>query len=287
MRHKSGVVRTQPGFSLIELVTVIVILSIVAVLGSNFIVISVESYDRAQQRSKLVNSGRQAIERITRQLRTALPNSLRVDVVNGLCIELIPVTGGGSYMGPDYLVAGLVQEELPSVDNAAVPPGPYAVLTSPFDLNIGSALYFSAGAMDASELYGAANPSSTATIGAIGTTGIVSVSLSGAHRFLRNSINKRFFVLDNPGRFCVSGNQLVYYDNYGMPGGAFATGQPGGSTASILADNIGDLTGITPFVLSSATQQHNAVVNITIPFTSRDGNETVELKQEVMIRNVP
>jgi MSHA biogenesis protein MshO len=282
MRHSILLANVQKGLSLIELVTVLVILSIVAVLGLNFIVTRVESYDRAQQRSKLINGGRQAIERITRQLRTALPHSLRSDVANGLCIEFIPVTGGGSYLGPDYLVAGIVQEELPSVANGALPPGPYAVRTAPFDLNIGNALYFTTGGMSAAEVYGG---SSSASISAIGASGIVSISLTNAHVFQRNSINKRFYVLDNPARFCVTGNQLTYYGNYGVPG-AFSNGNPGG-TASLLADNIGDLTGITPFLVSTATQDHNTVVNITIPFASRDGTETVELKQTVMIRNVP
>ena len=144
--------------------------------------------------------------------------------------------------------------------------------------------------MAASELYTAANPSSREEIGAIGATAIVSVPLNGAHRFMRNSINKRFFILDQPVRFCISGTQLYYYDNYGMPVDGLsdiANGQPGGSTASLLADNIGDLSAITPFQLSTATQDRNAVIKITIPFDSRDGRETVELKQSVMIRNVP
>lgn len=287
MRYRIPVADAQRGLSLIELVTVLVILSIVAVLGTNFIVTSVESYDRAQQRSKLINGGRQAIERITRQLRTALPHSLRLDIANGLCIEFIPVTGGGSYLGPDYTVGGIAQDELPSVANGAVPPGAYAVRTAPFDLNIGAAQYFTAGAMAASEVYGAGNPSSSAAISAIGASGITSVSLANAHRFLRNSINRRFYVLDSPGRFCATGNQLLYYGNYGMPGGGFSNGQPAGATASLLADNLGNLTGITPFLLSTATQDHNTVVSITLPFASRDGSETVQLKQTVMIRNVP
>ena len=280
------------GFTLIEVITVVVILSIVTVMGTGFVAKSVESYDRAQQRSKLINRGRQAIERLTRQLRTALPYSLRLsNDGSGQCVEFMPVTGGGNYLGPDYDNNGSVdQEELPTVLNAAVPAAAYSVITAPFDLNLGAGQYFTAGVMAASELYTAANPSSREEIGAIGATAIVSVPLNGAHRFMRNSINKRFFILDQPARFCISGSQLFYYDNYGMPVDGLsdiANGQPGGSTASLLADNIGDLSAITPFQLSTATQDRNAVIKITIPFDSRDGRETVELKQSVMIRNVP
>ncbi len=292
MNHRIELTKMQSGFTLIEVITVVVILSIVTVIGANFVAISVDSYDRVQQRSKLINRGRQAVERITRQLRAALPNSLRLsNDASGLCIEFIPVIGGGNYLGPDYDLNGIAdQEELPDSNNGALPGAAYSVITAPFDLNIGTAQHISVGAMSATEVYTAANTSSLEGIGGIGATGIVSVPLNGAHRFIRNSINKRFFVLDDPGRFCVTGSQLFYYDNYVMPTDGLsdiANGQPAGATASLLADNIGDLTGITPFQLSTATQDRNAVVNITLPFSSRDGNETVELKQSVMIRNVP
>ena len=292
MKYQTEMARSQNGFTLIELITVVVILSVVTVMGANFVALSVESYDRVQQRSKLINTGRQAMERISRQLRAALPHSLRLSTdASGLCMEFMPVTGGSSFIGADYDNNGSVdQAELPTVANGALPGVAYSVITAPFDLNIGAGQHFSMGAMSASEIYTAANPSSREEISAIGVTGISSVSLVAAQRFLRGSINSRFFVLDNPGRFCVNTGALYYYENYAMPtDGLMGIGnaQPGGSTASLLADNVGDLSGVTPFQLSAATQDRNTVVKITLPFTSRDGSETIVLKQSVMIRNVP
>ncbi len=282
----------QLGLTLIEMITVIVILAIVAALGTGFVVQSVTSYDRAQQRAKLIHRGRQAIERVTRELRASSPYSVRLsNDASGRCIEFMPVIAGGSYIGPDYDTNGTVdQEELPTVDNGAVPGAAYDVITAPFDINVGAAIHFTAGAMSAAEVYTAANPSSREEIGAIGATAVVIVPLNGAHQFLRNSINERFYVLDDPSRFCVTGTQLFHYSNYTFPTDGLTTianGQPGGSTASLLADNIGDLTGITPFLLSGATEERNTVIDITIPFASQDGVETVELRQSVMIRNVP
>jgi MSHA biogenesis protein MshO len=282
----------QSGFSLIEFITVIVILSIVSMLGAGFVITSIQSYDRVAQRSKLIGSGRQALERITRQLRASLPYSLRLsNDASGLCVEFMPVVAGGNYIGPDYDTNGSVdQEELPTAANGAAPGLAYNVITAPFNTNIGSAVHLTVGGMSATEIYTAANPSAREEIGAIGTTAIVTVPLNGAHRFVRESINDRFYILDDPGRFCITGNQLFYYDNYTLPTDgliSIANGQPAGSNASLLADNIGDLTGIVPFQLSGATQDRNAVVNITIPFTSTDGQETIEQKQAIMIRNVP
>lgn len=282
----------QSGFSLIEFITVIVILSIVSMLGAGFVITSIQSYDRAAQRSQLIGTGRQALERISRQLRASLPYSLRLsNDASGLCVEFMPVVAGGNYIGPDYDSNGSVdQEELPTAANGAVPASAYNVITAPFNTNMGSPIHLTVGGMSATEIYTAASPSAREEIGAIGTTAIVAVPLNSAHQFVRESINDRFYILDDPGRFCITGNQLFFYDNYILPTDgliSIANGQPAGSNASLLADNIGDLTGIVPFQLSGATQDRNAVINITIPFTSADGQETIELKQAIMIRNVP
>jgi MSHA biogenesis protein MshO len=53
----------QSGFTLIELITVIVILSILASIGTGFVVKATDSYQRTQTRALLVNTARQALER--------------------------------------------------------------------------------------------------------------------------------------------------------------------------------------------------------------------------------
>src|SRR6188768_3006752 len=89
----------QSGFTLIELITVIVILSILASIGTGFVVSATESYQRTQTRALLVNTARQALERMTRQLRIALPYSVRI-TNNGSCIEFMPIAAGGNYLEP-------------------------------------------------------------------------------------------------------------------------------------------------------------------------------------------
>ena len=70
------------GFTLIELIAVIVMLSIMGTFSVRFIVSTLDNYNRTIDRGKLVGHGRQALERMTRQLRAAIPNIVRVPNAN-------------------------------------------------------------------------------------------------------------------------------------------------------------------------------------------------------------
>ena len=89
----------QSGFSLIEVITVVVILGIIAVIGTQFIVNATESYRSTQTRALLANTGRQAVERMTRQLRGALPYSVHT-TNGGNCVQFMPIAAAGFYLQP-------------------------------------------------------------------------------------------------------------------------------------------------------------------------------------------
>ncbi len=104
------------GFTLIEMIAVIVILSILAAMGGTFVVESTKSYQSSQTRTRLVNTGRQAIERMSRQLRIALPYSVRLTNSNQ-CIEFMPIASGGNYLGLKNASNGTYSGYLPDVLN--------------------------------------------------------------------------------------------------------------------------------------------------------------------------
>jgi MSHA biogenesis protein MshO len=86
----------QRGFTLIEMVMVIVITAIVATVVARFIVEPVKGYFSTAARAALTENADAALRTIARDLRIALPNSARVNAA-GTALELIPTTGAARY----------------------------------------------------------------------------------------------------------------------------------------------------------------------------------------------
>ena len=86
------------GFTLIEMVVVILLLGIVGAGVAAFIVRPVEGYRDLARRTALVDAAESALRRMQRDVRAALPNSVRVtNTASGFALELIPVIDGGRY----------------------------------------------------------------------------------------------------------------------------------------------------------------------------------------------
>ena len=88
----------QNGFTLVESIIVIVITGILAGIVMTFMVKPVQSYFDSVSRAELTDAADVALRRMTRDVRLALPNSLRVSTVAGVnYIEFIMTSGGGRY----------------------------------------------------------------------------------------------------------------------------------------------------------------------------------------------
>jgi MSHA biogenesis protein MshO len=84
------------GFTLIEAITVTVIVAIIALVIAVFIPAPVQGYLSTVRRLELADTADTALRRIGRDVRLALPNSVRVSA-SGLFLELLPVKAGGRY----------------------------------------------------------------------------------------------------------------------------------------------------------------------------------------------
>jgi MSHA biogenesis protein MshO len=95
-RMASRPARLSQGVTLVELIIVIAISGIVATMLAVFIVRPIEGYQGQVRRAELVDAAEMALRRMARDIRRALPNSVRVDGT-GRVIEMLNTIDGARY----------------------------------------------------------------------------------------------------------------------------------------------------------------------------------------------
>jgi MSHA biogenesis protein MshO len=96
--------RGARGFTLIEAITVMLIVAVIALAVAVFIPAPVQGYLSSVRRLELSDTADTALRRIARDVRLALPNSVRVDA-SGLFLEFLPIKAGGRYRQDDTCFA--------------------------------------------------------------------------------------------------------------------------------------------------------------------------------------
>jgi len=86
--------RRAEGFTLVELVIVIVLLAIVATISVQFVALSTRGTIDVSARQQRALQGVVISEQISRELREAFPLSIRVA---GNCLEWLPIEAGTAY----------------------------------------------------------------------------------------------------------------------------------------------------------------------------------------------
>jgi MSHA biogenesis protein MshO len=88
------------GFSLLEAIAVIVIVGVIAAMVTVFMGRPIQGYFSSTARASMADVADTALRRIGRDVRLALPNSVRVDS-SGMFLEFLPVKTGGRYVQND------------------------------------------------------------------------------------------------------------------------------------------------------------------------------------------
>lgn len=255
----------QNGYTLIELIMVIVLLSIVATVSVRFVGLSTQGALDTSARQLRALQAVVISEQLTRELREAFPLSVRS---TGSCIEWLPLEAGTNYVsrtkGPGF-------DQIDIAAFAQVPPtGNTRAVIYGYGTSTG-------------DLYAAADPGPVSgTISNINNTASpATIDLSASHRFNTNSPARRLFVVGEPVSVCQSGRFLYRYSGYAPTANQ---PDPPSGTPEVLAASV---TGNVDFRFQPATLQRAAVVQFTFDLESADGNETTTVSQEVQIRNVP
>ncbi|WP_323930623.1 PilW family protein [Aeromonas veronii] len=104
--------RGNSGFTLVELVMVILLLGIMATFTSQFIGIGSQIYGDASSREQLMSDARFAMERLNRELRDAVPGSERIETLDGTwvdsgaCLRFWPISTSSRYLALNRAMSG-------------------------------------------------------------------------------------------------------------------------------------------------------------------------------------
>ena len=256
----------RSGFTLVELVIVIVLLAIVATISVRFVSLSTGGAIDTGARQQRAFAGVVISEQISRALREALPTSVRT---NGSCIEWMPVVAASNYLN---LPRGANPD---SFDAVALPGGVSAS---------GRIVVYSYGG----DLYDPSSPgpiSPPATVASGSSPVTVTFDGGATHRFNTNSPRKRFYVVSPPVTLCQVGRFLYRYTGYGIQNSIAASLPSSMPDREVLAATL--QAGSVNFEVTPPTLQRGAVVEFQFVLEDADSGETMNIRQEVQIRNVP
>lgn len=286
--------RIQQGFTLIEAVIVIVITAIIGAVVAVFIRLPVQGYIDSVARAELTDVADTSLRRMTRDLRLALPNSIRISA-DGRYLELLLTKTGGRYLAEEdnQGAAGILNfNDATDVDFTVVgtmPAAPNAIVTGDsivvYNLGIGAADAYAAG-------------TNRATVSTVAGN---SITLASNPFATQNpplmSPTRRFQVVSTPVTYFCDGaaaggsGQLIRYWDYAIQpaqptsAAALATGLPPVSPKNaLLATNVQDCR----FDYASLANTHSGLVGLTITLTNPNGNAgTVVLFHQAHVSNTP
>jgi MSHA biogenesis protein MshO len=92
--------RSHAGFTLVEAIVVIAVMGIVGAIVAVFIRLPVQNYADSVARAEVSDEADLALRRMAREIRLALPNSIRVSS-DGSAIEFLLTKTGGRYLSAD------------------------------------------------------------------------------------------------------------------------------------------------------------------------------------------
>lgn len=272
------------GFTLIEAIAVIVITGIVGAIVALFIRSPVQGYFDTVRRAQLTDTADTALRRIARDLRLALPNSVRVTVTGGKTyLEFLQTRAGGRYRAECESASG----GDPLVFGDASAYACEAADNSRFDV-IGPAITMAAD--DQIVIYNLGISGADAYAGdtrrayAGGAGAALSISYGGG-QFPLPSPGQRFHVVETAVTYeCdPAGGALRRYWDYTIA--AAQPTPPSGGTSALLADQIDPAAGCVFTYDPNIANTRTGLVSLELVLTS--SGESVRLFHQVHVNNVP
>tara|TARA_R110001583_G_scaffold36_4_gene298 strand:+ start:655 stop:1503 length:849 start_codon:yes stop_codon:yes gene_type:complete len=281
LAHIKSLGRTsESGFTLMELIIVIIIMGVMSVGIAGFITLSTQTYLNVTERDELLSSARFAVERLNREVRNAVPNSIRGrSNATTRCLEFMPIIASTVYteipVAPELAIKTINVIPFNFMDDNNYVCNSCGDVVMVYPLN-DSEIYQSY-----SEVSGKAFNIKNYTASAIPDTSAI-IELRKEVVFTEDSPTNRAYIFNAPVSYCLNGRTLKRHVGYDIkeeqPLPLFAKG-----SYNLMAEDVDFAT--SGFTVTEASLQRNAIVQIKFNFT-RDGEQVV-FDNAIHITNIP
>jgi MSHA biogenesis protein MshO len=260
------------GFTLIEIIIVIVIAGVLSVITTQVITLPVKGYVDLSRRATLVDIAEMSLRRMQRDIRRALPNSVRI-TGGGTVLELLHIVDGGRYRAAgtgdvlDFTSADTSYDVIGTLRNF-----------SEMDTGNDQVVIYNLGTGNSqADAYQVVNNNRAALTGATTATSVVFSSKA----FPFQSPQQRFYIVDTPitYRCDIGNNTLLRYDGYAITA---SQPNPPGVTGQLLANHVASCS----FTYVAGTGSRSALLTQEIVLTD-DAGESIRLMQQVHVDNTP
>ena len=272
--------RSQRGLTLIEMIIAMIITGIVVALALFFTLPMQQAVD-VTVRAELTDIAHNSLQRIGRDVRLALPNSVRT---SGTALEFIPLRTGGRYRveaagtcnavaDQDNLAFDVADDCFkslgPILNDTTITTGDFVVLNN-YGANFTN-----------QDAYAGGNRRQVAA----GTGGQKVVHASGTFtRTSHDSPGRRFFIVTTPVSYVcdLTAGTITRYEGYGFNANQQV---PPGGTPALLASNVVDCS--FDYSANVAPMVGLLTLTLTLRKAVSTGTETVRLYHSVHVNNVP
>lgn len=284
---ESGTRNPERGFTLIEMIVVIVITAIIAGAVAVFIKLPVQGYVDSARRAEMTDIADAALRRMGRDLRLALPNSVRV-TDGGATIEFLLTRTGGRYRVTDDGTPAHAGDFLnfTASDSSFDQLGPFAPGTGQTIVpNSDKLVVYNLG-IPGADAYAGDNISTITGTGSGDLSYEYKISFS-PKQFPLESPGARFQVVEGPVSYAcdTTSGKLTRYWGYPIA----ATQPNAASLASSGASNALAATKVSlcAFDYNPGVTARSGVVALTLQIKDQASGESVQLYHEVHVNNVP
>lgn len=279
------------GFTLVELVIVITLMSAVGVLVARLMTQPFDQYAAASRRAELTSLANAAVSRMVIDLQNAVPNSVRVlnSSADVTILELLLAADGGRYRDTESTQADATSLA-PGIDDASFNvlgglssltsiPANARVVVNPYSTSL---LYSAASGTD---VIGIITPTTTVVSMTSPSASEDQITLSTAFKFDpfdAGSPRKRMYITTTPVTYRCSevSGELRRYTNYSVTS-TMQTGAPSGADDALVVNRLSSCE----FLYSTAISQRLGVVTLNLQVSSE--NEPVSIVKQVRVFNVP